>query len=454
MKNAHIEKNKKETGGKYSKGLKNIENMITAVLFAAVFCVFLLASLILPDREFSENENRYLAKMPTLKAAAVADGSFSADFELYAQDSLAGRDALMMLKTAGDRALGRKDNGSVYFGKNGYLFAIEKVDSVQLEKNIGYMEKFCAAAEENDINVNVIVTPTATEILADRLPQNAPVPDQSEAIGKIKERLGDHFIDVTDNLRAHSDEYIFYKTDHHWTTLGAYYAYRQYADYCDISDQKTGVSANGGSILRSDAFDYELPADAGYTETIVSASFLGTNYSKAPGINIKPDTITRMEKSVADSSANAENGAGNGNIRMSILSANLECEKIFDSVYDESYLDKKDKYSYFLSGNNPVTFIETERDASENGGVNMQAAEDSNAYGKGGRRNLLVVKDSYAHAFIPFLTSDFDTITAVDMRYYRSSLSGIIAEYEITDILVLYNVLNFASDSNLIYLAR
>ena len=139
---------------------------------------------------------------------------------------------------------------------------------------------------------------------------------------------------------------------------------------------------------------------------------------------------------------------------MRILSANLECEKIFDSVYDESYLDKKDKYSYFLSGNNPVTFIETERDASENGGVNMQAAEDSNAYGKGGRRNLLVVKDSYAHAFIPFLTSDFDTITAVDMRYYRSSLSGIIAEYEITDILVLYNVLNFASDSNLIYLAR
>ena len=259
---------------------------------------------------------------------------------------------------------------------------------------------------------------------------------------------------MTDNLLAHSDEYIFYKTDHHWTTLGAYYAYRQYADYCDISDQKTGASANGGSSSCDDAFAYEAPADAGYTETIVSANFLGTNYSKAPGINIKPDTITRMEKSVADSSANAENGAGNGNIRMSILSANLECEKTFDSVYDESYLDKKDKYSYFLSGNNPVTFIETERDASENGGVNMQAAEDSNAYGKGGRRNLLVVKDSYAHAFIPFLTSDFDTITAVDMRYYRSSLSGIIAEYEITDILVLYNVLNFASDSNLIYLAR
>lgn len=394
------------------RGIRSIGNIITAAVFAAVLCAFLVMSLISDDREFSENENRYLAKMPEVSITSIAEGSFGSGFELYAQDQLAGRDALIMLRTEGEKALGRKDNGSVYFGKNGYLFAIEEINEIQLEKNIGYTEKFCAAAEEKGINTKVMVVPTATEILAELLPANAPVPDETEAIAKIKERLGERFIDTCDDLRSHSGEYIYYRTDHHWTTLGAYYAYMQY-----------GQEAGPGEAERR------------YTETAVSDSFLGTNYSKAPGISTEPDTITRIDKT----------GSTANSVKMSILNAHLECEKTFDGVYDESYLDKKDKYSYFLSGNNPVTVIERKKSAG--GGA---AAE--NRYGTG--KNLLVIKDSYAHSFIPFLTDDYDTIAAVDMRYFRSGLDKLIEEYEITDVLVLYNILNYASDSNLVYIAR
>lgn len=412
------------------RGIRGIGNVITAAVFAVVLCAFLVMSLMADDREFSENENRYLAEMPEASIASIADGSFGSGFELYAQDQLAGRDALIMLRTGGERALGRKDNGSVYFGKDGYLFAIEEINSAQLEKNIGYTEKFCAAAEERGINTKVMVVPTATEILTELLPENAPVPDETEATAKIKERLGERFIDTCDDLRAHSGEYIYYRTDHHWTTLGAYYAYRQY-------ERETGIGETSHADTAGSAA-FETPAAAGYTETAVSDIFFGTNYSKAPGIGIKPDTITRIDK--AGSAANGEHGSENGasdSVKMSILNAHLECEKIFDGVYDESYLNKKDKYSYFLSGNNPVTVIEIQRDA--------QNAE---------KRNLLVIKDSYAHSFIPFLTTDFDRIAAVDMRYFRSGPGKLIEEYEITDVLVLYNILNYASDSNLVYIAH
>lgn len=434
--------------------IRNVGNIMTAAVFLTVISALLIISVIFPDRQFSENENRYLAQLPEIKVDAVADGSFGADFELYAQDQLVGRDALMMLKTAGDKIIGRKDNGNVYFGRDDYIFAIEQIDFAQLEKNIGYVEKFCGELEKEGINVRVIAVPTATEILADKLPKNASVPNQSEAVEKIKEEIGGRFIDVTGNLKAHSKEYIYYRTDHHWTSLGAYYAYRQY----EAENFATGVLVDDKNTADFDSsFDYfriEAPASSGYEEKVVSENFLGTNYSKAPSINARPDTIMRIDKA-ADDYKSTEARVGEKEypgslIKMSIFSAQLECEKTLNSVYDESYLDKKDKYSYFLSGNNPITVIETNNKSLRE----ETAFFDGTAEADGTARNLLVIKDSYAHSFISFLTDDFDRITAVDMRYYRSRLDRLIEEYEITDVLVLYNILNFANDSNLIYLAR
>ena len=77
------------------------------------------------------------------------------------------------------------------------------------------------------IEVKAMIVPTANDILKDKLPLFAPEVDQQELIAQMKEALPG-FIDVTDALSAHKDEDIFYKTDHHWTSLGVYYAYQEF----------------------------------------------------------------------------------------------------------------------------------------------------------------------------------------------------------------------------------
>ena len=131
---------------------------------------------------------------------------------------------------------------------------------------------------------------------------------------------------------------------------------------------------------------------------------------------------------------------------MYIADASFTSERTMESIYDESFLAKKDQYSYFLSGNNPVTVIEKavdEKKRTEETGSNPESV-----------KNLLIIKDSYANCFIPFLTADFDRIVAVDLRYFRKSPDELIEKYKITDVLILYNILNFAADKNLIYLAK
>ena len=391
-----------------------IESIVTISVFVLILAVFLAGSLIADDKEFSDNENRYLAEMPKLVISDITDGTYGKSIETYVQDHIIARDILMGLKSSSDSIIGKKDNGEVYFGDNGYLFAIEEVDYDQLEKNISYVNVFAdkIAASGRDIDIKAMIVPTASEIYPQYLPKNADVPMQTEELAKIADALSCDFVDVTDILKKHAGEYIYYRTDHHWTTLGSYYAYRTYMNE-----------------VYGKTEEIKLPEQEGYSLTIVSDDFLGTNYSKALLPDIEPESIVKIEKgSTDDDKANA---------KLTVLNAKYEVISTFDEPYDESYLEKKDKYSYFISGNNPIAVLE--KDIAE---------EQKNS------RNLLVVKDSYAHCMLPLLADDFDSVTAVDMRYFRSNLDKVIEEYGITDVLFLYNIYNFASDKNLIYIAK
>ena len=160
-----------------------------------------------------------------------------------------------------------------------------------------------------------------------------------------------------------------------------------------------------------DLQDYEIRT--------VSYSFLGTTYSKANLSSISPDSIQTFTLFHAPKPS---------------MQVNTGKEiKYFDSLYDESYLSKKDQYSYFLSSNNPLVSIET---GVKNG------------------KTLLVLKDSFANAFLPFLTEEYERILVVDPRYQRSGILDMLQQETITDILVLYNIVNFANDTNLISLVR
>ena len=159
-----------------------IESIVTISVFVLILAVFLVGSLIAKDKEFSDNENRYLAEMPELVISDIADGTYGKNIETYVQDHIIARDILMGLKSSSDSIIGKKDNGEVYFGDNGYLFAIEDIDYEQLEKNISYVNVFTdkIAESDRDIDIKAMIVPTASEIYPDNLPENASVPAQTK----------------------------------------------------------------------------------------------------------------------------------------------------------------------------------------------------------------------------------------------------------------------------------
>ena len=360
-----------------------------------------IAGFFVPDKERSESENRNLAQKPDFTIAGLFaeknEDRFTTQYENYITDQFIARDTWIGIKTQTERLLGKTDINGVYFADDGYLVTktdADAVDKEQEEKNIARLESFVAKYEEllGAGSVNVMLIPTATDILAEKLPAFTSEYDQEALLARLEASLGNAWIDVRDNLQAHDDEYIYYRTDHHWTALGAYYAYQAWAE-------KLGLPVR-------DLTDY--------TESVGSDEFYGTLYSK---INIPMDYDTVML--YQDGKKYRVEYDSNGRYTGSLFAMNR--------------LEEKDKYMVYLDGNHAMVDI-----VSEN---------------KNGKK-LLVVKDSYAHTFVPFMAQDYEEILMIDFRYLQMPLSNVVKAYGITDILFLYNATNFVEDENLYQLER
>ncbi len=351
------------------------------------------ANLLVPQREFSENENRYLQTLPVLNAEELLSGKFSQSFEKYTADQFLARDGWIGMKTIAELGMLKKDNQRVYFGKDGVLFdAGEAIDDKQLTENTEAVAAFARALREREpsLNASTLLVPTASAILTEQLPAFAPTPDQQAALKKAASLLaGDApLCDMTELLRDNLDTPLYYRTDHHWTTQAAYLVYADWA------------KAAGPS---------PLPAAAFTTET-VSDSFYGTLYSKANLPTLKPDSVTAYIP-VRPVEVRVDYGEGTAS----------------DSLYREEFLTQKDKYSYFLGGNHAKVEIET---GTKNG------------------RTLLLLQDSYAHCFVPFLVFHYERILVLDPRYVKDDIFAYAVENHVTDLLTLYNLPNFATDRN------
>lgn len=366
-------------------------------IFLVLICGFMVASIVYPDRKFSQNENRVLAKKPEFKWSALFDGSFTEDYETYITDQFIWRDSWIGIKTRAELALLKKDINGVYFCQDDYL--IEKIDKdeveeEQLEKNTSRLEQFITTTKGKlgDKHVFAMIVPTAFEILSEKLPPFATGFDQGIYLDRLSLEIGENFIDLRETLNTHDQEYIFYRTDHHWTTHGAFYAYQQWA--------------NAMGIVPMSKKDFEIK--------VIADDFLGTIYSK---INLKVPSDT-MELYDTD--------------QKYIIEYNMDGKRK-DSLYEYSHLETKDKYSVYLNGNNPLVEINTE---NKNG------------------KKLLIIKDSYGHCFAPFAVNHFETTYMVDLRYLSMPMSSFITKYGITDVLVLYNTNSFVKDTNLLYLVK
>ncbi len=374
-----------------AKNRKVIYKNATLLLLAVIVLVNMI-NLLTPDKDKSLNESRALQGFPTFSVSSLLDGSFGSQLEDYVTDQFFMRDNWITLKLNGDKALGKKETNGVILGKGGYLMEDpDEVDYTNVDKNIAALNSF--AQSHTGLKINMAIIPNNVTTMKDYLPKNIPVRDQTQDLAYLMNNLdaGINFIDTTATLKAHEDDYIYYRTDHHWTSLGAYYAFMDMASDLGISDPISSYNV--------------------YT---VTDSFEGTMSSKS-GSHIKKyrDSIEVYTPAGVDS-------------QFYVL-YNDTYEKSA-SLYQSDKLNDKDKYTVFLGGNHPQVTINT---TVNNGKV------------------LLLIKDSYANSFVQFLTPYYEEIVMIDPRYYYESVSSIIDSESVTDVLFLYNCNTYMGDTSL-----
>ncbi|MBQ6164372.1 MAG: hypothetical protein IJK23_07855 [Clostridia bacterium] len=364
-----------------------MKNRIFVAVFAFLLGALCVLTFALPKKEFSENENRYLAAFPKLSFETVRDGSFMSDISEYIADHFVLRDGWVTLKSLAESALLKTENNGVFRGRDGYLIdSFDESAAAGFEKNLEAARAFETAAESCGIEVRTLLAPTAATVLKEYLPRFAVTADGEGLLRTASQTLSG-FVDTLETLSAHKDEYIYYRTDHHWTALGAYYAYCAYEKSC------------GREPLPQEAFRPETLSD----------TFYGTTYSRFGAfLGVKPDTLCAPAAALA-AQTTLTNGKG----------------ETHTSIYYPELLDGKDKYRYFLGGNDGILRLKT---TAETG------------------KNLLLIKDSYANSFLPYLIGDFDSITVLDMRYYNGAVAELFDSEAITDVLILYNLKSFCED--------
>ena len=368
-----------------------IESLIGKIFILSLFLI-LLVNLVVPDKERSEQENRMLETMPKLSLASVLSGDFMEDWESYMSDQFAGRNLWRGLKVSLDRLGGSRMENGVIIGKNGQLFEdIAVPDSELFTDNINAVKSF--ANTYSDIPTTVMLIPDAACILSDSLPAFAAVEDQRQMFSMVERGLGDsvNWVDAYSTLNKHKTEKLYYKTDHHWTTQAAFYVFQE---------------AAAGLGIEGDVSD-------DYVSYTVTDSFNGVLASKS-GVGLD-------EKEQIDIYVPTD---GDDDVIVNYVD---EAEKR-TSLYDSSKLETRDKYGVFFGGNTSVMDIRT-----------MSTSQ----------KRLLVVKDSFADCFIPFLTPYYREIVVVDPRYYSGTMTDIMETYRITDILVLYSGNTFMTDNNI-----
>ena len=377
------------------------------IFLIVLFCGFLLffsaAHLLTPDREFSPQENRYLTQLPTLKLGSLSlslwdfgkggnlfNGLFMSQFESYITDQFVGRDNWIALKSWSERLLGKQENNGVYFGEQDTLIArFDRPDQDRVDSNLEYVNKLVSNV---DIPVYFSLIPGKVSVWADRLPDGAPNADENAYLSQAQQSTSAIWADLSSALMSHRQEDLYYRTDHHWTSLGAYYGYAALMEAMGIQP---------------------VPLET-YEKTTVSTEFYGTTYSSSGVRWVAPDSIDTY---VPEDGIDVTSWFG---------AAPQEGE-----LYVEDYLAEKDKYSFFLGGNQSLCVIKTQHtDAPK----------------------LLIVRDSYTDSLAPFLTAHFSEIHLVDPRYNKTSLSTYIQENGIDAAVVLYSVANFTTDANLFVL--
>lgn len=371
---------------------RKVQEKLVGIIFILTLFLFLIINVIVPDREKSVQENRMLATKPKFRLSSLISGDYDEKFEAYMDDQFVGRDMWRKLKVTVDRIGGSRLENGVYIGTNGQLLEqIEVADENHLAANIKAIKSF--SESQSKIPVRMMLVPDAANVLNHSLPALAKPEDQTQMFSMVCKDLGDsvEWIDVSTELNKHKTEKIYYKTDHHWTTLGAFYAFQAAAPSLGIEGD---LSGNYVSYAVSDSFNGML------------ASKSGVNLGEKEQIDIYVPTEEDTD----------------------LIVDYVDEGKRSTSLYDSSKLKEKDQYTVFLGGNSSLLDIRTVSTST---------------------KRLLLVKDSFANSFIPFLTPYYREIVVVDPRYYSGTINDLMDSYRISEVLFLYSGNTFFKDNNI-----
>lgn len=364
----------------------------TFFVFSILVILFTVIDIINSPNEFSELENRKLSQMPILSLKSYIDTSFSSDYEKYINDQFFLRDNWIDLKSRIEYLLGKRENNDIIFGKENYLFKkFTTFNDEMLENNLNSIITFT-----NNYNkeVDFFIIPNSYAVYDELTPRYLPLVDQLSLINSINSYLSlksnDHIntINVAEELLKNKDDYIYYKTDHHWTSYGAYLAYLTYMDYLGL----------------------EI-VDINNLEKITINNFLGTYYNRSKYFKADSDFITYYN----------------------ILGLHIEIDgKEQLSLMDLDKFKGSDKYSAFLLGNNGLTKVINENISEERKGS-----------------SILIFKDSYANSFIQFLSYNYEIIDIIDLRYFKESIRNFMKDKDYNEILIMYSFNNLSTDINI-----
>lgn len=367
------------------------KNLVTVIVFILMIGIFTLASLIKKDTGFSETENRVLTGKPEASVESLFDGTYMTSYQEYVRDQFPFRNTFVSLRNYCEAIIGKTQINNVLLAKDDYYIESHERTTYESETantNLNALKSFCDRYKEKlgNSHISAMIVPTAQSVLTNKFRLGMYAYNQNEYLTKISDAVGkDVYIDTYDMLREHQQEDIYYRTDHHWTTYGAFLAYEMWT-------KQKQIEGYGIEDINKEE---------------VSKEFYGTINSKL-NMKMKPDTIFKYTVKNVEFTVDYNMGAN-----------------VTDTFFFEENLKGKDKYSYFLGGNPGL--------------VDITSTNKNN-------KKLLIIKDSYANCIAPVYAANFEKTYVVDLRFFNMSIDGFIEENQITDILVLYNVDSFATD--------
>ncbi|MBQ4629483.1 MAG: hypothetical protein IJB70_00635 [Clostridia bacterium] len=369
-----------------------MKEKIVSIVFCIILVGFFALVVVMPhDEQASVQENRPLAQMPEVSANNIFFGTFTTDFEAYLTDNVAFRTKFVELgnKIEKMRGIQPKDTGIIVdlpsgtklVLNDGKIMEVYKENPEAMKQYIdalnGYSEKF---SDKSDLYV--MIAPTQIEF--DTSKYRALADSERATIDEVYSSLNNFkTVNVYDKLKANRGEYIYFRTDHHWTQRGAYYGYRSIMeakgeDYVELKDMTMGKYSG----------------------------FLGYLYNQA---NV------REYSAYADEIEYFENGEN-----YIVYAKGKDAEgKPVDyqaSIYTPPAPDTAPTYGIFMGGDHDFAEINTN---NKNGEV------------------ALVIKDSYANTVIPLLTNNYETILVVDPRSFGGTVTELYNQYEIDDIIFI-----------------